>query len=171
MPARRVIDGIAFLRPLLAVSRAQALAACTVLKLEPWQDPHNTDPAYARARVRALLASLVDTLGDGVVDNLARTAGLVAQDTAALDALAAEILAVAGDGGSLAIPMLADLPDALRTRVLHGFALAVGSPGGALGHRHVAALDALVTNWHGQGPVALPGGIQVSRLGDQLRIG
>jgi tRNA(Ile)-lysidine synthase len=171
MPDRRVIDGIAFLRPLLAISRAQALAACTALKLEPWQDPHNTDPAYARARVRELLASLVDTLGPGVVDNLARTAGLVAQDTAALDALAAEILAAAGGGGSLAIPMLVDLPDALRTRVLHGFALAVGSPGGALGYRHVAALDALVTNWHGQGPVALPGGIQVYRRGDQLRIG
>src|SRR6266511_4025600 len=171
MPPRRVVDGVAFLRPLLAISREQTRAACAALKLEPWQDPHNTDPAYARARVRDLLASLVDTLGAGVVDNLARTAALVAEDTRALDALAAEILAGARDGASLDVPALVELPAALRTRVLHGFALAVGAPGGALGHRHVAALDALVTDWHGQGPVALPGGIQVSRRGRRLLAG
>jgi tRNA(Ile)-lysidine synthase len=171
MPVRRVVDGVAFLRPLLAISREQTRAACAALKLEPWQDPHNTDPAYARARVRDLLTSLVDTLGAGVVDNLARTAALVAEDTRALDALAAEILAGARDGTSLDVPALVELPAALRTRVLHGFALALGAPGGALGHRHVAALDALVTDWHGQGPVALPGGIQVSRRGGRLLAG
>jgi tRNA(Ile)-lysidine synthase len=171
MPARRVVDGITFLRPLLGISRAQTRAACTALKLEPWQDPHNSDPAYARSRIRGLLASLVDTLGPDVVDNLARTAGLLAEDTATLDALAAEALAGAGDGTSLDVPALAALPAALRTRVLRGFALAAGAPGGALGYRHVAALDALVTNWHGQGPVALPGGIRVFRHGKKLVVG
>jgi tRNA(Ile)-lysidine synthase len=170
MPARRVVDGVAFLRPLLGIPRAQTQAACAALKLEPWQDPHNSDPAFARSRVRGLLASLVDTLGPGVVGNLARTAGLLAEDSAALDALAAEALAGARDGPSLDVPALATLPPALRTRVLHGFALAAGAPGGALGYAHVTALDALVTNWHGQGPVALPGGIQVSRRGSKLMI-
>jgi tRNA(Ile)-lysidine synthase len=51
----------------------------------------------------------------------------------------------------------------LRTRVLHAWARALGAPGAALSHRHVAALDALVTHWHGQGPVALPGSIKVVR--------
>lgn len=171
MPARRVIGGVPFLRPLLAVSRTQTRAACAALELEPWEDPHNTDPAYARARVRALLASLVDTLGAGVVDNLARTAALVADDTAALDALAAEILSGARDGATLRLAPVAELPAALRTRVLHGYALAVGVPGGALAHRHVTALDALITDWHGQGPVALPGGITVTRHGLALRAG
>ena len=52
---------------------------------------------------------------------------------------------------------------AIRTRVLHSWAKRLGAPGSALSHRHVAALDALVTDWHGQGAVALPGGILVAR--------
>jgi tRNA(Ile)-lysidine synthase len=55
------------------------------------------------------------------------------------------------------------MADAIRTRVLHAWAKRLGAPGSALSHRHVAALDALVTDWHGQGAVALPGGILVGR--------
>src|SRR5579885_3575414 len=42
-----------FRRPFLGVRRAQTQAACRALGLDPWADPHNTDPAYARSRVRA----------------------------------------------------------------------------------------------------------------------
>ncbi|MBM0238935.1 TilS substrate-binding domain-containing protein, partial [Micromonospora sp. ATA32] len=38
-----------------------------------------------------------------------------------------------------------------------------GAPPAALSHRHVAALDALVTDWHGQGATHLPGGLRVAR--------
>ena len=94
MPARRDLAGVPLLRPLLDVTRAQTRDACAALGLAPWQDPHNTDPSYARARVRAdVLPALVAALGEGVVDNLARTARLLAADTAALDALAAAALA------------------------------------------------------------------------------
>ncbi|HKS98205.1 MAG TPA: TilS substrate-binding domain-containing protein, partial [Rugosimonospora sp.] len=55
-----------------------------------------------------------------------------------------------------------------RTRVLRGFALGLGAPGGALSSRHIDALDALVCDWRGQGPVALPGGYQVVRDGNRL---
>jgi tRNA(Ile)-lysidine synthase len=166
MPVRRVVDGVTFLRPLLGVSREQTHAACAALGLEPWHDPHNSEPVYARARVRALLTSLVDTLGPAVVANLARTADLVAADNEALDTLAAS--ALAGTGRSLNISALVDLPRALRTRVLRGWALSLGVPGGALAQRHVAALDALVIDWHGQGAVALPGGVLVERSGGEL---
>ena len=59
---------------------------------------------------------------------------------------------------------LAGLAEAVRTRVLHGWARWLGVPGSALSHRHVAALDALVVDWHGQGPVALPAAIAVVRV-------
>jgi tRNA(Ile)-lysidine synthase len=52
--------------------------------------------------------------------------------------------------------------------VLHAWARELGAPGAALSHRHVGALDALVTDWHGQGPVALPGGIGVGRRAGDL---
>ena len=74
MPARREIDGITLLRPLLGVSREQTLAACAALGLTVWDDPHNSDRAFGRARARTLIRSLVDELGPAVVPNLARTA-------------------------------------------------------------------------------------------------
>jgi tRNA(Ile)-lysidine synthase len=56
--------------------------------------------------------------------------------------------------------------------VLHAWARELGAPGAALSHRHVLALDALVTDWHGQGPASLPGGIVVGRrAGDLAPIG
>jgi tRNA(Ile)-lysidine synthase len=161
------------LRPLLNVTRADTSKACAAQGLAVWTDPHNSDPAYARSRVRAgALPALIAALGPGVVDNLARTAGQLAADTAALDAQAAAALAGArtGDDG-LRVAALAGLPDAVRTRVLHAWAAELGAPGAALSHRHVAALDALVVGWHGQGPTALPGGIVVARrAGDLVRV-
>ncbi|RQX16220.1 tRNA lysidine(34) synthetase TilS [Micromonospora ureilytica] len=170
MPARRDLGGVPLLRPLLEISREQTRAACAVLGLSPWQDPHNTDPSYARSRVRAdLLPALVRALGPGVVDNLARTARLVAADNAALDELAGTALAAARcpDGG-LSVPLLLGLVPAVRGRVLHSWARELGALPGALSHRHVAALDALVTDWHGQGPADLPGGVRVLRRAERL---
>jgi tRNA(Ile)-lysidine synthase len=167
MPERRVRDGVTFLRPFLPVTRVQTRAACTELGLTPWEDPHNVDPAYARARVRAALPVLVEILGPDVVANLARTARLVAADVAALDALAAAT-DVADRDGSLRVADLAALPAAVRTRILRDFARRLGAPGAALATSHIDALDLLVIDWRGQGPVALPGGIEVSRRDGRL---
>lgn len=167
MPERRDVAGVALLRPLLDVSRTQTADACAALNLEAWTDPHNADPAYARARVRTTaLPALTGALGDDVVDNLARTARLLATDTKYLDALAASALvdARAPDGG-LRVAALRELPSALRTRVLHAWALECGAPGTDLAFTHIEALEALVTAWRGQGPVHLPGGIRVARSG------
>jgi tRNA(Ile)-lysidine synthase len=170
MPARHDSGELAWLRPLLGVSRAETRAACAALGLDPWEDPHNTDPRYARARVRAVaMPALVEALGPRVVDNLARTARLVAADTALLDTMAAEALTRARrPGGGLSVPVLGELPDPVRTRVLHAWARELGGSGSALSHRHVAALDALVTGWRGQGPTQLPGGISVVRRAGEL---
>ncbi|WFF01902.1 tRNA lysidine(34) synthetase TilS [Micromonospora sp. WMMD964] len=172
MPARRELEGVPLLRPLLEIGRDQTRAACAVLGLSPWQDPHNTDPSYARSRVRAdLLPALVRALGPGVVDNLARTARLVAADNAALDEVAEAALAAARhpDGG-LSAPTLLALAPAVRGRVLHSWARELGALPGALSHRHVSALDALVTAWRGQGPADLPGGVRVLRRADRLSV-
>jgi tRNA(Ile)-lysidine synthase len=159
MPARRGI----FLRPLLDVARADTRKACAALGLVPWDDPHNADPAFARSRVRgSALPALVAALGPAVVGNLARSAALIAADNEALDALALTALGAATD--RLDISDISGLPEAIRRRVLHLWARRLGAPGSALSHRHVEALDALVTDWHGQGPVHLPGGIVTGRV-------
>jgi tRNA(Ile)-lysidine synthase len=170
MPARRERDGVILCRPLLGVARERTRAACAALGLDVWDDPHNADPAFARPRVRTLLNLLADALGPGVTANLAQTAALAAADADVLDRLAADAVESAREpGGGLRVSALSTLPAALRSRVLHGWARSLGAPGGALSHRHVGALDALVTAWHGQGPVALPGAIEVKREDGVLR--
>jgi tRNA(Ile)-lysidine synthase len=165
MPYRRGL----LLRPLLDVSRDDTRKACAALGLAAWADPHNTDPAYARSRVRAdALPALVAALGPGVVSNLARTAALTAADAAYLDQVAAGSLAASRTPAGLSVSGLSALAPAIRSRVLHAWARELGAPGAALSHRHVVALDALVTAWHGQGPVSLPGAIGVGRRAGDL---
>lgn len=172
MPARRVMHGVPFLRPLLDVARADTRACCAALGLETWEDPHNVDPGYTRARLRTAMPVLVEALGPAVVANLARTAELLAADGEVLDAAAGQAGQAARDGGAgLSARVLAGLPVALRRRVLHRWALDLGVSGSALSYRHVTALEALVTDWHGQGPVALPGGILARRCAGRLVVG
>ncbi len=169
MPARFERHGVLFVRPLLGVSRATCRAACEAQALTVWDDPHNVDSSYARARVRAsAMPALVEALGADVVPNLARTASLVAADSRYLDeqAIVAFGRCVADEG--LSIDALAGLADPIRSRVLHRWVTSLGVPGAALSHRHIAAIDALIIDWHGQGPTQLPGGISVRRVGRAL---
>ncbi len=204
MPARRGC----FRRPLLGVPRATLRDACLAEGLHPWDDPHNADPAYARARVRhEALPALEAALGPGMAAALARTATQLAADCDALDAIAraegwrievvdprplragppgraapdpgegsdqvgavgeVEGAADRSEGGErvravVNLDGLAELAPAIRTRVLHAAAQAAGCPAGALSAAHVAALDALVTDWRGQRGADLPGGISARR--------
>jgi len=164
MPVRRG----RYRRPLLAVRRAATTAACAELGLEPWQDPHNSDFRYARARVRhQVLPALETALGPGVAEALARTASQLRTDVECLDELAfAESGRLRGDcsdPAGLEAGWLRALPAAIRTRVLRDAAIMAGCPHGALTAGHVGAIDALVTGWHGQRWVDLPGGVRARR--------
>jgi tRNA(Ile)-lysidine synthase len=158
-----------YLRPLLEVSRAQTRAACAAQGLDPWDDPQNADPGYARARVRhRLLPALERELGPGVTEALARSAAQLRVDADFIDSLAqtATERLTGGSGGpaaGLSTDAMAALPGAIRSRVLRNAAIAAGCPPGALTAGHVAALDALVTGWRGQRWVDLPGGIRGQR--------
>jgi tRNA(Ile)-lysidine synthase len=166
MPRRRG----PFVRPLLDLPRATTEAACAAARLEPWHDPHNADPAYRRVRARRLLAALERDLGPGVVPALARSADLLRDDADLIDGLALAARRDLGEGPLEAVA-LAALPRAVRARVWRLVAVEAGVPAGALFAVHVDALDALVgRRWHGQGPVDLPGGLQVRREGGQVRI-
>lgn len=160
-------------RPLLDVSRVDTETACQVEGLRFWQDPHNTDPAYTRARVRhVVLPVLEEHLGPGVAATLARTADQLRVDMDLLDDLAEAAHARLADpvDGALPVAGLAAEPDAVRRRVLRLAALAAGSPASELFHEHVLGLDALVTDWHGQRWVDLPGHVRGQRSGGVLRV-
>jgi tRNA(Ile)-lysidine synthase len=151
-------------RPLLGLARAEVRHAADGLEL--WDDPHNADPAFARSRVRHdALPALEASLGPGVAAALARSATLLRADADALDAWAAVAYDEAGgpsDAGLL-VAVLGGLPTAVRSRVLRRAAIAAGSPPTALSAHHVTELDRLVTDWHGQGPLDLPGHLSAAR--------
>ncbi|HWC24877.1 MAG TPA: tRNA lysidine(34) synthetase TilS [Flexivirga sp.] len=151
-----------WMRPLLDVTRAQTHAACAALHLEPWHDPHNDDPRYLRVRVRQALADLEADIGPGVVAGLARTASLVRDDLDYLDDEATQLADALGESPWPA-DELAAVATPLRTRVWRELLRRAGSPAASLGKVHIEAVDALVTGWHGQQPIHIPGALQVRR--------
>ncbi len=169
-PLARRAAGPAYGRPLLGVRRHVTRAVCVAAGLVPWDDPQNEDPAYGRVRVRtSLMPALERDLGAGVPEALARTAEQLREDSAALDHFAeemAEDLAEHSEAGiSLSVRELAANPPALRQRLVR---LAVESEFGVtLTRTQTLEVCRLVTDWHGQGPIDLPG-VRASRSGDRL---
>ncbi|WP_200836354.1 TilS substrate-binding domain-containing protein, partial [Dietzia lutea] len=141
-------------RPLLGVRADDTRAACRDLGLTWWDDPHNTDPTYTRVRVRReVLPLLEDVLGGGVAEGLARTAELARVDDDELDRLAEAV--PVGDDGALDVSRLERLPTAVLTRVLRRWLLSRGVTSPT--YAHLTAVAALVTDWRGQGGVAVGG--------------
>ncbi|OBB75231.1 tRNA lysidine(34) synthetase TilS [Mycolicibacterium monacense] len=150
-------------RPLLGVRRAATAAACTELGLHPWVDPHNSDPRYTRSRLRTeVLPLLEDVLAGGVAAALARTAAALQDDNDTLDAQAGAALAEVTTGAGLDTARLAELPAAIRRRVIRSWLLAGGARG--LTDTQIQRVDALVSAWHGQGGVAVPSASVRQRL-------
>ena len=163
------VNGI-FIRPLLGVDRAMTEEVCVENGITPWIDPHNSDSSYARVRVRREILPLMEReIGPGIVDALARSAGILREDADALDELATEYLA-GQDPQDLAVEPLRKIPKALRIRVLRRAIYLAGAPMGSLSADHLLPIEALITNWHGQGEISLPGGVKVLRISGRLSL-
>ena len=153
-------------RPLLDITRESTSAAALAERLNPWDDPHNSDERFSRVRVRnAVLPLMESELGPGIVDALARTADLVRDDDDALDLLAAGMARqiMATDPVSFAADDVAHRPRALRTRIIR--IAANNAWGTTITHVQTRAIDALLTDWHGQGKVDVTGGSVVRHDG------
>lgn len=172
--------GGAHLRPLLRIRRATTVAACADQGLAPWTDPHNADTAFSRVRVRERVLPVLEAeLGPGIAEALARTAEQLREDAAALDAMTDELIEdlvlegadpvteepYPGGGISLPVPGLAANPPAIRHRLIR---LVVSSEFGvSLSRTHTLEVARLVTDWHGQGPIDLPG-VMAARIGRSI---
>ena len=150
-------------RPLLGLRRADTEAACRDWGVEPWRDPMNDDPRFARVRARRLLPLLAGELGRDVAPALARTAALARADAELLDELAGSHAV----GSDLVVEDLEALPEALRHRVIRLW-LARHAPTSTMSH--VLEVGRLVDDWKGQGPISVPGGA-VRRAAGTLRFG
>lgn len=185
-------------RPFLGLRRTDTEDVCTANGLAWWTDPTNGVPGAVlspggpatltaaplplRSQVRArVLPVLEDVLGPGVAVTLARTADLLREDADLLDELAGRLLDEARvadpvDAGPRpgVVPVVLDTevlrsaPAALRRRALRRAAAEAGSPAGSLFASHVATLDAMITDWRGQGPAHLPGDLRALRTRGRL---
>jgi len=173
MPAeRRDATGPRWVRPLLSVRRGTTVAACTAQGLEPWADPHNLDPAFARVRVRERVLPVLEAeLGPGVAEALVRTAEQLREDAAAfqdmIDETIEDIVEHAEAGISVSVAALAANPAALRNRIVRH--VVESEFGVALTRVQTLEVARLATDWRGQGPIDLPGCL-ARRVGGRIEI-
>lgn len=148
-------------RPFLGIRRADTVGACGELGLDPWHDPMNADPAFRRVAMRKRVFPLLsELLGGDAVPAIAATADRIAADQALIASLTdlapttscAELKADAGP---------------IRRRRLAAWLVAEGVP---VQGDQLDAVEALVVDWHGQGPVAVAGGRAVVRRQGKLTV-
>src|SRR6185312_15849576 len=159
-----------YLRPMLGIRRSVTRQFCADSGLEPWDDPQNSDGRFRRVRVRETILPMLEAeLGPGIAEALARTATQFREDGDALDHFAEEQIEELAEhaeaGISLGVKALAANPPALRQRIIR---LAVSAEFDvSLSRAHTLEVARLVTDWHGQGALDLPG-ITVKREGHLL---
>lgn len=158
-PMRVDQTGLRWIRPMLTVRRATTRAFCAASGLDPWHDPHNLEPRFARVRVRERVLPVLEAeLGPGIAEALARTAEQLREDAEAFDEMIHEtiedIVEHAEAGISVSVAALAANPAALRNRIIR---LAVDSEFGvSLSRSQTIEVARLATDWSGQGPIDLP---------------
>lgn len=173
MPAeRRDAMGPRWMRPLLGIRRRTTVAACRAQGLDPWSDPHNTDPAYARVRVRERVMPVLESeLGPGVAEALARTAEQLREDAAAfqdmIDETIEDIVEHAEAGISISVAALAANPAALRNRIVRY--VVESEFGVALTRSQTLEVARLAIDWRGQGPIDLPSCV-ARRVGARVEV-
>ena len=171
MPARTLVAGTLYLRPLLNLSREETETVCSAEGLEPWRDPSNLDTTLMRSRVRhEILPWLEERLGPGVSEALARTAAVLGADADHLDALAREAfdraLVAPPNGGAtprvaLDCAAVQHAPEALRRRVLARACIAAG--GETPTFERLSALERFALGHGAAGPLQMAGKVAVWR--------
>jgi tRNA(Ile)-lysidine synthase len=186
MAAERALEEggeVALRRPLLAwARRADTVGYCRARGVEFRADEMNEDDAYARVRVRRALLPLLETFNPRAAEALARAAGLLREDSEALDALGAALLEEAraegeASGGEesaegawpLRVETLAAAHTALRRRALRLWLARGRGDLRRLSHANLLAVESLTRGERGGRTAELPGGSRVERRRGLLR--
>ena len=128
MPAQRLAHGIAWLRPLLGISRAAIDAHVRAHGLRFVDDHSNGDTRRARNAVRHVVAPALAAVAPAYAATLARAATLQAYAARLADDLAAHDARGAVDGATLSQAALAALPEHRARNLLRWFLRECGLP-------------------------------------------
>lgn len=148
-------------RPFLFLRRAETVGACQELGLDTWDDPMNHDSVYRRVAIRQqIIPALTEILGGDAVAPLAAAANRIADDRQLVESLTD--LEPTTDCAEL----IAD-PAPVRRRRIAAWLIDNDIP---VQGDQLAAIERLVIDWHGQGPITLSGGRTVTREGRHLHL-
>ncbi|MDU0478976.1 tRNA lysidine(34) synthetase TilS [Staphylococcus chromogenes] len=132
-------------RPFLSVRRANTAGACVELALQPWQDPHNSELAFRRVALRHDFLPQLSTLaGTDAVVPMAQAAQRAA--------LAADY--IASQRVDINVDALKQAHPAVRQASIGAWLI---DKVGKITWPVVHEVERLVTDWHGQGPIAVGG--------------
>jgi tRNA(Ile)-lysidine synthase len=160
---------IVIARPLLNVARARLAATAIAAGLTPVDDPMNSDPAFARVRVRKLMPLLA---AEGLdASSLADAAARLGQAAAAIDDAATDLLRAAVETDGLAVAWLepeiwSAAPLEVRLRALVRLLMAIGGDDYPARRDRLEALtDALAVHRRGRFKRTLAGTVIEWRKG------
>jgi tRNA(Ile)-lysidine synthase len=162
------------IRPLIRVPRADILDYARTHRLLFREDPSNDQRRYTRNRIRLdLLPALRQYYNPRLVQALCTTAQLLADDEAALQAVAHQYflsarLAAASAAVPLKLDALTSLPLALQRRVLREALSELKGELQGITSAHIAAILALLQSGAGNKRLELPQGVVVERRYDVL---
>lgn len=156
------------LRPFLQVTRAELAAYAAARDVPYVEDSTNALDDAARNMLRHQVLPVLKKLNPRVVENMSRTASLLAADEAALDAACRKLLAqcavTPNVSGMIPLAVLQDAPEALRGRLVLAVLAAVAGHEKDLTAAHIRAILTL-----DRGQLSMPYGVTVLREPAALR--
>jgi tRNA(Ile)-lysidine synthase len=142
-------------RPFLyALQRFETEAICQAADLNFWVDPSLNRRIKIRTEV---IPYLERVLNHPLVPNLVNTARLLQEDDTALTELAQKLHAGYFADSKIAVEVIADVPAAVRKRLYLQILRSMGTSDLDFNSLHLQAIDRLITDWHGQKAVSVPG--------------
>ena len=165
IPASRPCGDFTIIRPLLSCTREETEEYCRENGIDYVTDATNSDTHYTRNFIRHEILPRLRRINPAAEDSLGNLCALLSRDSDFIEGEAERFFASLADGRTAAIAALAELHEAVRTRVLARMYHAAG--GGDIDSLHIRAVCDIMSGGTGA-KTELPGGIFAVVTGDSI---